>query len=296
MGLIYQKKNQPQEALKAMQRVVAEFSDVQPTADEAGKRIPELRAAAVKAGGPAALRPKVVKTVPATLANDVDPGLKQMTVTFDRKMQDRNWSWTGGGETFPQGAGDISYDATKTTCRFPVKLEPGKVYQVGINSPSHQNFKSAEQVPAARYVIVFATRGADGKPTEIPARMLAETKAINAAAEKAEPVVVKTEPAALKDDVPATLEKLTVTFDQEMLNGSWSWTGGGATFPERVGDISYDAGHKACTMPVKLEPGKVYRVGINSPSHQNFRNVGGVPVRGYVLVFATAGEGDQCGE
>ena len=114
--------------------------------------------------------PCVVSTTPAALANDVDPALGKLTVTFDRPMANGSWSWTGGGDTYPESAGQISYDSSRTTCTMPVKLAPGKVYCVGINSPSNRNFKSAAGVPARRYLILFATRSADGKATAIPRR------------------------------------------------------------------------------------------------------------------------------
>jgi len=133
--------------------------------------------------------PSVVETTPVTFADDVDPSLDKITVTFDRPMMDKSWSWTGGGETYPESAGNISYDANRTTCTMPVKLQPGKVYWVGVNSPSHRNFKTPDRVPAKWYIILFATRSADGKPTPLPADMLKRAKAINAAAatQQAEP-------------------------------------------------------------------------------------------------------------
>ena len=223
---------------------------------------------------------------------------------FARAMRNGAWSWTGGGDTFPKSEGKISYDDSLTTCTMTVKLEPGKVYWVGINSPSHRNFKSAECVPARRYVILFATKGADGKPTTIPQDMLDKAKRINDAAQTSTaeaagangadmnapyPKLVKTNPAAFANDVSPELGKITVTFDRPMQDGSWSWTGGGDTFPKGDGKISYDDARTTCTMPVKLEPGKVYWVGINSPSHRNFKSVERVPARRYVILFATKG-------
>jgi hypothetical protein len=108
-------------------------------------------------------------------------------VTFDQPMMDGSWSWTGGGDTYPKTTGQIAYDAAKKTCKMPVALEPGKVYWVGINSPSYQNFKIASSVPARRYVILFATAGADGKPTTIPQDLLEEAKTINGANKVGEP-------------------------------------------------------------------------------------------------------------
>lgn len=129
--------------------------------------------------------PRVVRTNPAAFKNDVSSDLNQITATFNQPMTDKSWSWTGGGETFPEVVGEISYNATRTVCTLPIKLEPGKAYWIGINSPSHRNFKNARGIPAARYVILFATAGANGKPTKIPAEMLAEAKRINAASDKA---------------------------------------------------------------------------------------------------------------
>ncbi len=128
--------------------------------------------------------PRVVKTSPVAFDNDVDPSLDKITVTFDRPMTDKSWSWTGGGETFPK-IQTPSYNASKTTCTLPVKLQPGKVYWVGVNSPSHRNFKSADGTAAARYVILFATKSADGKPTPLPDDMARRARAINEASAQA---------------------------------------------------------------------------------------------------------------
>ena len=102
------------------------------------------------------------------MTNNVSPNTKEITVTFDQPMMDGTWSWTGGGETFPEIVGKIHYDRKKTTCTLPVKLQPGKVYQIGINSPSHKNFKNSRRMPAQRYAIVFATADEKGNPTPIP--------------------------------------------------------------------------------------------------------------------------------
>ena len=131
------------------------------------------------ADSPNGAAPKVLSTSPEAYVQDVDPALDKISVTFDQPMQDRSWSWTGGGETYPQLTGKPSYDDTQTICAMPVKLEPGKAYWVGINSPSHQNFKSADGQPARRYVILFATKSAEGKPTPIPQDMLKSAKQIN---------------------------------------------------------------------------------------------------------------------
>ena len=149
-----------------------------PTEDSKGVKIRYKLLQETKAGA----QPIVLRTNPPAFANDVDPNLDKITVTFDRPMMGDRWSFTGGGETFPQRVGEISYDAARTTCTMPVKLQPGKVYWVGVNSPSHKNFKSIDGTPAARYVILFATKSADGKPTPLPDDQVGQAKEINVAA------------------------------------------------------------------------------------------------------------------
>jgi hypothetical protein len=296
LGVCQMKKKQDAEATEAFRKVVSLYSDQKELAAQAKGKLGELGvllpATAATSAQPA--RPGVVRTNPPALAQDVDPSLDKITVTFNCPMTDRSWSWTGGGDTYPQTTGKPFYDEAKRVCTLPVKLEPGKVYWIGVNSKSFRNFKTAAGVPVPWYAIVFATRSADGKPTPIPQDMLERAKAINAVAitrvstaPKAQPKVVRTMPKAFANDVPPSLGQIVVAFDQAMLNGSWSWTGGGETYPKTTGDISYDAARRVCTMPVKLEPGHVYWIGINSPSYQNFRAADGTPAERYVILFAT---------
>lgn len=130
-------------------------------------------------GSAAQPAPRVVKTTPAAFDNNVDPLLDKITVTFGRPMTDKSWSWTGGGSTYPDTPGPPSYDAARTTCSMPVKLDPGKAYWVGVNSPSHQNFKSADGARAKRYVIFFATKSADGNPTPLPQELVKQAMQVN---------------------------------------------------------------------------------------------------------------------
>jgi hypothetical protein len=102
--------------------------------------------------------PKIVSTQPANGATAVDPGLAEITVTFDQDM-DEGFSWTGGGPEYPsspQGAKAQWRD--KRTCVLPVALQSGHHYRVGINSPSYRNFRSAGGQSVAPSSISFATR------------------------------------------------------------------------------------------------------------------------------------------
>jgi len=171
LGACYLKKGQSAKAKQVLNGLIASYPDQEQSVARAGGMLARLAAASKGA--------IVLSTVPAAFDSSVSPALTRMTVTFDRKMWDKSWSWTGGGDTFPKTTGGPSYDASVRTCRLPVKLEPGKVYWVGINSPSHKNFKTPARQPARRYVILFATAGKDGKPTSIPDELLNRARSIN---------------------------------------------------------------------------------------------------------------------
>jgi len=176
LGICYLKKGDKTKAAETFKTLLSRFPEQTRVVTQAGKELAKLE--------PTGPVPVVLSTSPPALTNDVSPSLTQITVTFDRPMMDKSWSWTGGGETFPETVGNPQYDSTKMTCTLTVKLQAGKVYWVGINSPSHNNFQTTGHVPAKRYVILFATKDKEGKPTAIPQQMLEQAKAINAETQK----------------------------------------------------------------------------------------------------------------
>ena len=103
--------------------------------------------------------PVVVKTVPAAGADDVDPKLTEIKVTFSKDMQDGTWSWvTLSQESFPKVDGKPTYLADKRTCVLPVKLEPGKTYAIWVNSEKFGHFKDPDGRSAVPYLLVFKTK------------------------------------------------------------------------------------------------------------------------------------------
>jgi RNA polymerase sigma-70 factor (ECF subfamily) len=106
--------------------------------------------------------PVVVKTVPQAGAADVDPGLKSISVTFSKDMEDESWSWVKlSDESFPKLDGKPKYDKDKRTCVLPVKLEPGKSYAIWLNSDKFENFKDADGRSSVPYLLVFETKKKD---------------------------------------------------------------------------------------------------------------------------------------
>lgn len=100
------------------------------------------------------------------------------------------------------------------------------------------------------------------------------------------PVIVSTVPEIGSSAVHPDTTELRVTFDQDMAGG-FSWTGGGDAYPEIAAKPSW-IDRRTCVLPVKLQPGKFYRVGINAPSFQNFKSADGMPVKPTAFWFVTA--------
>ena len=209
LGMCLLKKGDKAEAAAQLKQVVSQFADQKSIFAKAKKAL-------VSEGLDVAVTPVVVRTSPRAFQNDVSPRLDKITVMFDQAMMDGSWSWTGGGETFPKTAGDIHYDKARRTCTMPVKLEPGKVYWIGINSPSHKNFKTPARVPAQRYVILFATKDANGKPTPIPEKMQTEAKAINA--------VTTSQPTGVVEAAGLAAERWLKLVDAGKYEESWDAT------------------------------------------------------------------------
>jgi len=107
------------------------------------------------------MAPSVVKTVPQAGATDVDPALKEITVTFSKDMiTDRMWSVCQvSKETYPETAGQIHYLPDKRTCVIPVKLQPGKTYVLWFNRGQFNSFRDTGNNPAVPYMLVFQTKG-----------------------------------------------------------------------------------------------------------------------------------------
>jgi beta-lactamase regulating signal transducer with metallopeptidase domain len=218
--------------------------------------------------------PRIVSTTPAIGANDVDPALTEITVTFDRDMQS-GFSWTGGGPEHPNvPEGQKIYWRDARTCVYPVKLEAGHYYRVGINSKSYKNFRSVQGVPIGDSAMYFTTWGASAdlkQKTLVPQ------------------IVSMSPPNGAQDVNAASTHELLVTFNVPM-GGGFSWCGDGDNYPKGIeGQRPYwTNGGLTCVLPVELKPGMEYQLGINCDCCKNFQSAGGVPLEPINYTFKTA--------
>lgn len=105
------------------------------------------------------VKPKIVAVNPAHGATDVDPGLTQITITFNVPMGE-GFSWTGGGPSYPKipKGKQVYWTEDKKTCVMPVELKPNWEYSLGLNSEMHNNFQSVAGVPLDPHTFSFRTR------------------------------------------------------------------------------------------------------------------------------------------
>ena len=94
---------------------------------------------------------------PVNGAEDVDPDLTELVVTFDRPMRDGAWAVVGGGPNFPKMTGQPSYDAARKVLTVPVELKPGWRYELWLNRGRYDSFQSAEGVKLQPVRVTFAT-------------------------------------------------------------------------------------------------------------------------------------------
>lgn len=216
--------------------------------------------------------PRIIKTSPEAGAKDVDPSIKEITITFDRDMAG-GFSWTGGPPDFPPGRdGQKPTWKDKRTCALPVSLQAAKFYRVGINAPSFQNFKSVQNVPVKPTAIYFTTQGASADLQQ----------------KTVKPEIISMIPKNGATDVDPKIKELRVTFNVPM-GGGFSWTGGGPSYPPNPDSKKpyWTDGGKTCVLPVELKPGAEYKLGLNSPSHKNFKSAGDVPLEPVSYTFKT---------
>lgn len=116
---------------------------------------------AIWAATAAASPPQVTESVPANGAEDVDPALREIRVTFDQDMNRSAYSWVGGGPSYPSTRGKPRW-VNARTCVLPVKLLPNHEYWLSVNNASFQNFRSKTGEPAIPYPLSFKTGRARG--------------------------------------------------------------------------------------------------------------------------------------
>ena len=230
-------------------------------------------------GVSAATAPRVVKTSPAANATEVSPDLGEIVVSFDTPMKTSSHSLVVLGDLeFPEFVGDdpIAFRDGQT-CVVKVKLQPNRAYGMGINSATRTGFKSAEDGTAAA-------------PFELRFKTAASATKAAASAEAAGPHVVKTDPPNGATEVEAGTLDLTIVFSEPMKKAAASFS----TLPDSpplklLGKARWENA-RTFVVPVMLEKGKSYRLGVNVGKTRPFVTAGDdTPADAFELQFSTKG-------
>jgi hypothetical protein len=103
--------------------------------------------------------PEVMLTNPRNGAQNVDPSMREISVTFSERMMDKSWSWCyEERDRFPQMTGQPYYTENNTKNVLPVKLKPHTEYVIWINTVNFKNFRDEAGNPAGPYRFTFKTR------------------------------------------------------------------------------------------------------------------------------------------
>lgn len=102
------------------------------------------------------------------------------------------------------------------------------------------------------------------------------------------PRVIETHPMNESTDVDPSLSEISVTFNEPMMDGNWSWAYTEKNeFPKIKGQPYYSENYTKNNLPVILEPGKQYIIWINSEKFKNFKDKAGNPALPFKFTFKT---------
>ena len=222
------------------------------------------------------LPPRVIDCNPKPFAVNVDVGLKQISVTFDRPMDTNS---RGGVEAVRfAGVGPVAnnvqgtWDPTGTILSLPAALEPDVTYSVAVNSSKNRGITDTRGVPALAFSWVFST--GERAPEDFPA------------------YVVKCEPELGAAEADFRLQQIKVTFSRPVAPGDFSWTilrGSGEYPGTRQGPPpQLSADRLTATLDVRLSPNTVYAIGVNDVYYYGYKDTKGRPVLPFGLCFKTA--------
>jgi len=225
----------------------------------------------------------VVSTSPANGAKDVDPSVTEFKVKFSEAVRTDGCSFVNTDDGKPLNfTGAPVFSANGVVCSVGVQLEPNTRYAVSINHKDFQNFRSAKDgSPVTPQLIVFTT-GSERTQSQ-PAQTVTSSPPV---------IVLRTFPENDAKNVDPKTEFIRVRFSRAVSSEDYAFVEsdkGEKIVP--AGEPRFEDGNTLCILPVKLQPGTTYAVGINSDKIKGFRSASdaNVAVTPYPLRFTTSG-------
>jgi hypothetical protein len=112
--------------------------------------------------------PTVASTVPACGDQNVDPGLKELSVTFNMEMLENCWApCHSSKEIYPGTKPEICrFLDDKRTFMMSIALKPNTTYAIWINTEEYNGFRDVDGYPAKPFHLIFKTGDMRGKPIQ----------------------------------------------------------------------------------------------------------------------------------
>ena len=102
------------------------------------------------------------------------------------------------------------------------------------------------------------------------------------------PRVVDTFPPNGNQSVDPSINEISVTFNEEMMDQNWSWAYTNKNeFPKMKGQPYYTENYIKNVLPVILEPNKEYIIWLNSEKFKNFKDKNGNSLVPFKFTFKT---------
>lgn len=217
--------------------------------------------------------PKLTSTSPAFWALGVKTDQKAISATFDQPMRSGFWDWFGRDTLSPASTLHSVFTSDRLTCSVDVKLQPGKVYVVGMNERGIPGvgFQSEKGVSLPPTFLVFQTVG-------VPK------------SEDAPPVVLKTLPANGEQQVdPARTKAIVLTFDRPMQTAKQGLHLFENNNPVDLSKAQsgYSSDGRTFTLYYNFKPSTPYRAVLNTVNDIGFASAGRVPLWPVEITFTT---------
>jgi len=107
--------------------------------------------------------PQVVSLAPSNLADAVEPGRRELVVTFDQDMDPSGQSVCSGSKSFPKFAGRPRWQGARKLV-FTAELQPDTEYELIFNCSSSRTLKAKAGAKLPRVTWQFTTLPADPLP------------------------------------------------------------------------------------------------------------------------------------
>lgn len=119
----------------------------------------------------------------------------------------------------------------------------------------------------------------------VPVGEAAELRDIKEAHAEKRPRVLSVTPAPGDMQVDPSVKAIVIRFDRPMMGGNWSFVTGDVNTCPKMGEPSFSEGMRVLTVPVELEPDRVYHMHFNGGRFMSFMSKEGVCLRPYRYAF-----------